>query len=151
MSKNTQRVSGSCLCEGIAYEITGEIGPVFNCHCSKCRRWHGAAFRTRTSIKRDQFRWIKGEELLSTYNSSEDVCKYFCKNCGSPLISSYLSKPEVFGIALGGLEQDPGVRPKAHIFVDSKAPWYEISDDIPQFPDWPGDVSEVRKTHESKS
>jgi hypothetical protein len=35
-----QLLTGRCLCEGVAYEIRGELGPIFNCHCSKCRRWH---------------------------------------------------------------------------------------------------------------
>ena len=68
-----QLLTGRCLCEGIAYEIRGELGPIFNCHCSKCRRWHGAAFRTRATIKASQFSWLKGKELLSRYHSSEFV------------------------------------------------------------------------------
>jgi hypothetical protein len=55
-------LTGRCLCE--AYEISGELGPIYNCHCSKCRRWHGAAFRTRASIKKNQFKWIKGDDVF---------------------------------------------------------------------------------------
>lgn len=80
-------VTGQCLCEAIAYEITGALGPVFNCHCSKCRRWHGAAFRTRTSVNRSQFKWLRGEQHLSIYMSSNSVTKTFCSICGSNLAS----------------------------------------------------------------
>jgi hypothetical protein len=130
-------LTGRCLCEGIAYEIEGELGPVYNCHCSKCRRWHGAAFRTRASVRSEQFRWVRGEELLSRYPSSANVTKTFCKVCGSNLISTYADRPEVIGLPLGGLEQHPGRVPQAHIFVGSKSPWYEIRDELPQFETWP--------------
>jgi hypothetical protein len=139
-------LTGRCLCEGIAYEIDGELGPVYNCHCSKCRRWHGSAFRTRASIRREQFRWVRGEELLSSYSSSDNVTKMFCSVCGSNLISTYADRPDVIGLPLGGLEQHPGRVPEAHIFVGSKSPWYEIVDGLPQFEAWPGAEAQVRRT-----
>lgn len=139
-------LTGRCLCEGVSYAIEGEIGPVYNCHCSKCRRWHGAAFRTRASIGAEQFKWLQGEELLSRYKSSDNVTKVFCKVCGSNLISTYADRPHVIGIPLGGLEQHPGRVPEAHIFVGSKSPWYEITDDLPQFEAWPGAEAKVRET-----
>lgn len=128
-----QKLTGKCLCEGIAYEINGELGPIFNCHCSKCRRWHGAAFRTRATIRRDQFNWIRGEELLSRYYSSEDTVKVFCSVCGSNLISTYDNRPDLLGVPLGGIEQAPNNQVEGHIFVGSKSPWYEIIDDLPQY------------------
>lgn len=82
-----QILSGKCLCDGIEYQITGDIGPIFNCHCSLCRRWHGAAFRTRSTINADQFKWLKGENLLSGYFSSPTTERTFCSVCGSNLIS----------------------------------------------------------------
>ena len=121
-------LTGRCLCEGIVYQITGGLGPIFNCHCSKCRRWHGAVYRTRASVRKAQFEWLEGEELLSFYQSSENVTKCFCSRCGSSLVSSYKNRPEILGVPLGGLEQDPGGRPEAHIFVGSKAPWFDITD-----------------------
>src|SRR5690554_5464893 len=97
-------MNGKCLCESIEYEISGSLGPIYNCHCSKCRRWHGSAFRTRASIDKSQFKWLKGSDNLSAYKSSENVTKFFCKTCGSPLISTYENKPDVLGIPLGGIE-----------------------------------------------
>lgn len=148
MQTNDTRLTGRCLCEQIEYEITGSLGPIYNCHCSKCRRWHGAAFRTRASIKKSQFKWTAGEHLLSYYQSSDDVVKTFCSQCGSCLISTYQSYPDIIGIPLGGIDQDPGNRPVAHIFVASKAPWFEITDYLPQYAEWPKSVREVRKTNE---
>lgn len=141
-------IRGRCLCEKVQYEISGELGPVFNCHCSKCRRWHGAAFRTRASIERSQFTLISGQEYLAEYRASENVTKHFCRNCGSSLHSTYRDRPNVIGVPLGPLE-GVSARPQAHIFTASKASWYEITDDIPQFESWPGSESNVRKTSEA--
>lgn len=132
----SQRVTGRCLCERIRYEISGEFGPVMNCHCSKCRRWHGAVFRTRALIRKHQFRWTAGEQYLSRYDSSEHVTKFFCRVCGSNLISTYRNRPDFIGLPMGGLEQDPGVQPQANIFVAYKAPWYRICDGRPCHDEW---------------
>lgn len=128
-----QTLTGRCLCEAIAYEITGDLGTILNCHCSKCRRWHGAAFRTRCTIPAKNFKWLKGVENLAKYYSSKYVAKTFCKTCGSSLISLYDDKPDYVGVPIGALEQDPHNRPVAHIYATSKSPWFEITDDLPQF------------------
>ncbi len=141
---------GQCLCEKVVYEISGKLGPIYNCHCSKCRRFHGAAFRTRTSIERTQLTWIKGEDNLTDYASSDNVTKSFCKTCGSPILSYYKNTPDVLGIPLGGLEGELERVPEAHIFTASKANWYKITDDLPQYGTWPGNEARVRKTAGSK-
>lgn len=134
-----KKLTGKCLCEKIAYEITGELGPIVNCHCSKCRRWHNAAFRTRCTIEKKNFKWLRGEELLSKYHSSEFVVKTFCKVCGSCLISLYDDRPDYIGLPIGGLEQDPGQQPLMNVFVGSKSPWYQISDGLPCHDELPED------------
>jgi hypothetical protein len=128
---------GSCLCGGVAYEIDGEIGAMLYCHCSMCRRWHGTAFRTRAAVKKSRFRFVRGAELITEYRSSPDTVKRFCRVCGSPLVNSWDPDPENYGLALGTLATDPGGRPACHIFVGSKAPWYEITDGLPQFEEFP--------------
>ena len=138
-------LTGRCLCEAVAYEVAGELGPIFNCHCSKCRRWHGSAFRTRASVAAHQFRWVRGEGSVRGYKQG-NVTKHFCGTCGSNLISTYANRPTVVGLPLGGLDQHPGSTPQAHIFVDSKSPWHEITDALPQHPQWPGDEAAVRQT-----
>ena len=139
-------IQGKCLCEKVSYEISGQLGAVYNCHCSKCRRWHGAPFRSRASIDVSQFKLISGEDCLSSFKSSDNVTKYFCKVCGSPLHSTYADRPKVIGIAIGALE---GVqsKPEANIFTASKASWYEITDGLPQYESWPGSEEKVRETN----
>lgn len=134
---NMKTLTGRCLCREIVYEINGPLGPIVNCHCRQCRRWHGAVFRTRCTVESKNFRWLQGQELLSEYHSSETVVKTFCRICGSNLISTYDDNPEYIGLPIGALEQDPGSRPIAHIFVGSKSQWYDIVDDLPQYDELP--------------
>ena len=141
-----QVLTGRCLCEGVEYKIKGELGPILNCHCSRCRRWHGAVFRTRASIKSSQFTWIKGQELVKTFHSSELTAKHFCSVCGSNLISTYDNDLERMSLPLGGLDQAPNNKVEGHFFVGSKAPWFELTDDLPQHETWPGTRTEVRRT-----
>ena len=129
------RIKGSCLCGGIEYEVNGEFGRVVNCHCSMCRKATGAAFRTRAAISPGAFRWLAGEELVSRYQSSPLETRTFCRVCGSTLPTFIAGAAPEVGLPLGTLDGDPGVRASAHIFVGSKAPWFEITDDLPQFPE----------------
>jgi hypothetical protein len=134
-------IKGSCLCGGIEYEVTGELGKVVNCHCSMCRKATGAAFRTRAAISTDAFRWLAGEDLVSKYQSSAKETRTFCRVCGATLPTFLAGNPAEIGLPLGTLDGDPQVRPSAHIFVGSKAPWFEITDALPQFSE--GDEGEL--------
>lgn len=133
------KLTGQCMCGAIRYKIDGDVGPVVNCHCLKCRRWHNAAFRTRVAVKRNNFSWLEGENLIGQFHSSSNIIKTFCKQCGSNLVSYIENKPDVLGVPLGGLEGDDvkHLKPSMHIFVGSKAPWYEITDNLPQYDEWP--------------
>jgi hypothetical protein len=124
---------GSCLCQGVAFEIDGTIKDPLYCHCSMCQKAHGTAFRARGKILAKDFRWLRGKELVRFYESSPGDHRGFCSVCGSSLISKLDAKPAVLGVALGVLDGDPGVRPLCHVYVGSKAPWFEITDSLPQY------------------
>ena len=128
------KVRGSCLCQGVRYEITGPVGKAAYCHCSRCRKWSGSALLGYAGVPRQHFRWTLGEELLGRFPSSERVFRVFCTRCGSTL-AAWPSDPAVESVwvMMGALDDDPGVRPALHIFVGSKAPWFEITDDLPQY------------------
>jgi len=81
---------------------------------------------------------MRGEELLTSYRSSPDTVKTFCRICGSPMVNSWDPEPENYGLAMGSLEDDPVVRSACHIFVGWKAPWCEITDNLPQYQSFPG-------------
>lgn len=126
-------LEGSCLCGGIRYQVDGPLGDAVHCHCSMCRKATGAAFRTRAAVPSASFHWRAGESLLARYQSSPGEERTFCRVCGSTLVTLFRDRPEEIGLALGTLDGDPGVRPWAHVFVGSKAPWYDIEDDLPRF------------------
>jgi hypothetical protein len=98
-----------------------------------CRKLHAAAFRTCAKVQADDWRTVRGGELLKTYESSPGEFKVFCSNCGSSIHTKFNAKREVYAFPLGTLDTDPGVHADRHVFVGSKAPWFEITDDLPQF------------------
>jgi hypothetical protein len=108
---------------------------VVHCHCSMCRKATGAAFRTRAAVRPGSFHWIVGEDLVSRYPSSPGETRTFCRVCGATLATFLGDPPHAIGLPLGTLDDDPGVRPSAHVFVASKAPWFEITDELPRFPE----------------
>jgi len=130
-------LTGSCLCGRLQYPIAGDLFMAAYCHCSMCRKAHGAAFRPRALVYAKNFEWLQGVEDLSDYASSPGVHRTFCRNCGSPLVAWSDQFPAILNLAMGTLDDDPGVRPEAHWHVSSKAPWFHIADDLPQFPEFP--------------
>lgn len=133
----TTEIGGSCLCGQVRYKITGPLERPLNCHCSMCRKSHGAAFRTRAAVRSADFVWLAGEHLLTRYQSSADEYRTFCSLCGSNLVTMFDSTPEWLGFPFGTLDDDPGVKPELHVFVGSKAPWHDITDELPQWKELP--------------
>src|SRR5262249_62260761 len=80
-------LTGSCLCGSVAYEVDAPTGPIVHCHCTTCRKTHGAAFSTVMPVPRAAFRWLRGEELVSSFESSPGKLRRFCTTC-DPLASA---------------------------------------------------------------
>ena len=130
-------IRGSCLCGEVRFEISGKLSGASHCHCSMCRKAHGAAFGTYAAAKAADFRVVSGSERITRYRSSAGIVRTFCARCGSSLPGFDSRSPDVVDVALGVLDDDPGVRPTCHIFVASKAPWHEITDRLPQHATYP--------------
>ena len=128
-------IEGGCLCGKVRYRVTGPLLDADNCHCSMCRRQHGAAFATYANFKPGEFSWIPAEELVKIYEILPGGGWVFCSECGSTLAGS--DNGQITSIALGTVDGDPGLKPESHIFVGSKAQWYDIQDDLPQFEERP--------------
>ena len=126
-------MKATCLCGGVRIEISGKVGPVVYCHCSLCRKASGTAFAANADVRREYWTFISGEELIREYESSPEHFRAFCSRCGSPIYSRRPEAPDILRIRLGILEDDPQRRSLAHFWVGSKADWFEISDDLPQF------------------
>ncbi len=130
-------LNGSCLCRAVRYQIDGVVDHLSHCHCSQCRKAHGAAFASYGHVRYVDFRLTAGAEAIASYRASAHATRTFCRVCGSNLQWCPSASTEYFALALGTLDDDPGARPERHIFVGSKAPWYSIADPLPQFATYP--------------
>ena len=126
---------GSCLCGAVQFEA-GPFDSMLHCHCSMCRRHHGAVFATFLAGGSDGFRWTGGEQHIVTYRSSAKGLRPFCGICGS-VVPTTLPEIGMAFIPAGGLEGDPGLRPELHMFASSRAAWYPITDTLPQYDRFP--------------
>jgi len=120
---------GSCLCGGVRYETTAPLQGASHCHCSMCRKAHGAAFGSYGSVLREHHRFVSGQALVRAYRSSPQVTRQFCSVCGSPLL--WHSEGTYAGwvsVPLGTLDTAYETPPQKHIHVASKATWVIICD-----------------------
>ncbi|MDF1782030.1 MAG: GFA family protein [Alcanivoracaceae bacterium] len=124
--------TGNCLCQGIQFEIDGELAPIQICHCKQCRQAQGTPFVTNIPVAANVFRIIKGESLLKSFESSPGKVRQFCGQCGSPILSKRHNAPDVVRIRAGTLNEELKTRPAFHIFVQDKANWWDINDALPQ-------------------
>lgn len=133
MSASSPPYKGQCLCGAVSYEVD-ELQPrLGHCHCSMCRKFHGAAFATFGEAKPEHFRWTGGEQDLAAYKADNGTVRQFCRSCGSSLTFAPSSNPKgLVEFSLGTLDDDLPNRPDAHIFVNYKASWYDIADHLPR-------------------
>lgn len=128
---------GSCLCGGVAYELRAPLR-MYNCHCSRCRRGRSAAHTTNLFTDPEDFEFTRGAELIAEYKvpEAQRFTVAFCTRCGSD-VPRYFKERGMVNVPAGTLDTDPGIRPQAHIFVASKAPWFDITDDLPRYAEAP--------------
>jgi hypothetical protein len=128
-----QVVPGRCLCGAVRFEI--ELPALFcaHCHCSMCRRGHGAGYVTWIGVPYARFRVPEGESRLVRYRSSDHGTRSFCGACGSTLLCESTKHPEWIDVVLANLEGDAGLRPQAHYYFDDRAAWVETADALPRF------------------
>jgi hypothetical protein len=139
-------IQGGCLCGGVRFEIARTVGPFELCHCSRCRKASGSAFVAGLGVRREDFRLLQGRELIRTYEAPIRECPpayrtSFCGRCGSPVPDPPGEAPW-FEVPAGLLDDDPQRRPDRHIFVERKAPWFDIADGLPRLTKT--DVTELR-------
>lgn len=127
-------MKGSCLCGAVQYEVDSIDMPVGHCHCQTCRKAHSSAFNTTAGVMREHFRWLSGEALLSSYESSPGKQRLFCSRCGSQLVAMRENQPHVV-LRMATLDEDPGVRPQHHIWISHAAPWLEYKA-LPEYEEW---------------
>jgi len=131
MPKPPRVLRGSCLCGAVRYDVEDAFAYAAICHCSNCRRATGSAFKPFAGISREAIRLTQGEDRTLVFGDAMNHDLH-CGACGS-LLYSVVREGRFVHVAMGTLLDTPGVRPTHHIFVGSKAPWYAITDGLPQF------------------
>ena len=127
-------IGGQCACGDVRFEVDAVVA-MTHCHCSICRKLSGAVFGTYVHVPADSFRLLSGDADIREYESTPGSFRRFCGRCGSPVPGQapYL---ETVSVPAGLLDDDPGVKPSLHLFTGSKAPWWDITDELTQFETW---------------
>ncbi|MEZ5777582.1 MAG: GFA family protein [Paracoccaceae bacterium] len=128
-------LKGQCMCRSVTYEVTDAFAYAMYCHCSDCRRRTGSAFKPFGGIKLNEVKVVNGIEHVIAYGDQIDH-DLLCSLCGS-LLYSVVREGEYAHVTLGTLVDAPSIQPLMHIFVGSKAPWYTITDNLPQHDELP--------------
>lgn len=133
--RQSEKATGGCLCESVRYEIRGPMRNIINCHCGKCRRFHGHT-GAYTSVLREHLVLIK-EAGLKWYRSVTDetpnVHRGFCRECGSSLFWDPRGARSKIAVAAGSLDDPAELKTIGHVWVSQKAGYYEITDGLPRF------------------
>ena len=123
--------TGTCLCGGVAFTVTGELSPPSVCHCTQCRKQSGHVWSS-THIPRDRFALMR-EDTLAWYQSSDKAARGFCATCGSFLFWTHQDE-DAISIAMGAFDSPTGAKLSRHIFVADKGDYYDIDDGLPSYP-----------------
>jgi hypothetical protein len=128
---HTRVLAGKCFCGAVQYAVADEFLYAAICHCSDCRRTTGSAFKPFAGIEREKLTVTQGPDKVMIYGD-DDGNNTHCKLCGS-LLYSVVRAGAFVHVAMGTLVDGPTIRPTKHIFVGSKAPWFTITDGLPQY------------------
>lgn len=132
MEERSVRAAGGCLCGRVRYEIVGELMPVINCHCSKCRRFHGHV-GAYAAARREDLVLIEATGLkwyCSVQDETPNVYRGFCRECGSSLFWDPRGKPNI-SIAAGSIDSPTGLHTERHVWLSQKTDYYELTDGLP--------------------
>ena len=130
-------IRGSCLCGGVTFEIDRACGPAEYCHCNRCRKVSGSSALLTIRVNTGDYRLLTGGELVKSYaapvlHSPPPYQSFFCSNCGGP-VPDPAPEGESFEIPAGLFDDDFGIRPDKHIFVDFMPPWDDLSKQLPAY------------------
>lgn len=132
MDDARRSVPGSCFCGSVRFEATLPSLFCAHCHCTMCRRHHGAAFVTWFAVPRSELRVVSGEDRLVRTRSSEHGTRSFCGGCGSPLFFETTQDPERVDIALANMTEPIDREPGFHVFFSDRVPWISVADALPR-------------------
>ena len=124
---------GGCLCGAITYQATASPLRCMICHCENCRKHSGGPCLSFVHFPADSFSWLGAKP--KRFRSSMYAERGFCANCGSTVSMHEEVLADRVQIALGSLDNPERVQPDDHVWTKSKIAWFDISDELPRFPE----------------
>ena len=124
-------ITGECFCGEVKYQVNGALHDARSCHCSRCRKAFSSQASAYALVEPNEFKWLLGEDVLTTYATENGYGLRFCSNCGSTLCGVF--NGAVHGVTLGCVNGDPKVEITKHIYVGSKANWEVIPENVVQY------------------
>ena len=134
-------ITGECFCGSIRYQVDGKLRDAKSCHCSRCRKAFNAQASAAAFVEPDEFKWLSGQEQLTSYVGEHGYGLQFCKLCGSTLCT--VNKGKVMQVTLGCVNGDPDIEIGQHIYVGSKANWEVMPEGVNQFEALPPKLGEI--------
>jgi hypothetical protein len=123
---------GSCLCGAVRFTASLPTKWVAHCHCTYCRRAHGAAFVTWAGFRDEQVTVEPGAMQPTWYESSPGARRAFCPRCGSPMFFQSARWPGETHVARALIDHPLDREPAAHVFYETHVPWLDIGDTLPK-------------------
>jgi len=137
MNKSEEIHEGSCCCGSVRFRAQGPFGSFSHCHCTDCRKSHGAAFASYLGVARARLTYLQGENEIAGFTTKTGTRRSFCRQCGSSLSGTVSSEPDMIYLAAATLDTPLHRKPEHHIFIRSKVPWFEPHDTLPQHREYP--------------
>lgn len=129
--ENELPIIGECFCGDVKYQVNGALRDARSCHCSRCRKAFSSQASAYALLDPQEFEWLSGEDLLTSYDGQYGFGLQFCSNCGSTLCGTFGGT--IHGVTLGCVNGDPEIELGRHIFVGSKASWEVIPEGVLQY------------------
>lgn len=130
---SSEKISGSCLCGVVTFEIKNEFAHFQLCHCTQCQKMSGSAHASNLFTKPDYITWLSGEDGVHRYDvKGRKFSNAFCRECGSRVPFVSLSG-RMLAVPAGSLDGEPNKSPQANIFWPERAAWYDEALQTPHF------------------
>ena len=126
------KATGACFCGAVRFTATLPTKWVAHCHCSMCRRAHGAAFVTWAGFEESRVAIEDPDARLTWFASSPPARRGFCATCGSTLFFRSERWPGELHIVLANFDAPLDRAPQAHVFYDAHVEWFEPNDALPK-------------------
>lgn len=132
-----QNHSGSCLCQQVTYQVSGEFENFFLCHCQHCKKDTGSAHASNLFSGTAQLNWLKGEDKVKTFTlDGTRHVRSFCQDCGSA-VPNLQFDGALLVVPAGSLDTEVEIEPTGHLFCRSKASWQANLSQAPKFENFP--------------